>query len=146
MRKNPLNKRRKGMTSVLETVISVALFSMLLVMLMTVMAHINAWSNASVQAAQTERDLDYLMTAFVADIKSADVITSTGDSLQLAREEDAVLWSVSEPVAGKRTLYRNDDNVIDGITYYQFNADTRELVMINLQFSDGQELNLTVRR
>lgn len=138
--------RRKGMTSILEASVSVALFAILLVMLMTVLAHMNTWSATSIKATQTEQDIDYFMNMIVGDVKSSVSAEAITGGLQLLNDDELIIYTIEDDSRRSGVLYRNSEFAIDGIVSYLFDTSDDAVVKVLFEFKDGQKIDLAIRR
>lgn len=139
---------RKGMTTLLETVLCVALFSMLMTFLLMATARMSIWSAKSSSRAEFERDLNFLMATVVEDIKSASDVVCEDGTLMLVSDSDAVVYKVDrEAITDKtKTLYRDNEIIISGVIDYSFDEPTESMVRVYLSFDDGQNAEFSVRR
>lgn len=85
-------RKRRGMSSIMETVISMTLFAMILVVLMHMLTYSNEWNMKTQQDMVQKIDIDYLVDVLEEDVKSSTNIELVDDKLQIVSPTKVTLY------------------------------------------------------
>ena len=139
------HKKRRGMASLLETVLCLVLFSFALIMILTIGSHIGAWNASLVRSTNTEQDIDYFIQIFTNDVKSSRQVTVSDTGIEIVTNNELIIYAHGIDEGGAGTLYRNNEYVISGLTDVSFSY-TGETVQAYLLMNNGEIVNFTIRR
>ena len=121
-------RKRRGMSSIMETVISMTLFAMILVVLMHMLAYSNEWNMKTQQDMGQKIDIDYLVDVLEEDVKSSTNIELVDDKLQIVSPT-----KVSE-------------EVISNVVACSFSPLDGDSVRVYVQTEDNDIIDLTIHR
>ena len=134
-------RKRRGMSSIMETVISMTLFAMILVVLMHMMAYSNEWNMKAQQDMGQKIDIDYLVDVLEEDVKSSTNIELVDDKLQIVSPTKVTLYS-----RFGAAIYRDSEEVISNVVACSFSTLDGDSVRVYVQTEDNDIIDLTIHR
>ena len=137
-----LRKKRRGMTSLMETISCMVLFAMLLMMLLSIMSYANSWTLKEQQTFIRRTNTDLLIEELQSDVKSSEMLSCTTNSLEiLLYEGDMVQYQFVDDA-----IYRNSELILSGINTGTFVEVDGESVGVYLRLQDGDIIETTIHR
>lgn len=137
-----LRKKRRGMTSLMETISCMVLFAMLLMMLLSIMSYANNWTLKEQQTFIRRTNTDLLIEELQSDVKSSEMLSCTTNSLEiLLYEGDMVQYQFVDDA-----IYRNSELILSGINTGTFVEVDGESVGVYLRLQDGDIIETTIHR
>ena len=134
-------RKRRGMSSIMETVISMTLFAMILVVLMHMLAYSNEWNMKAQQDMGQKIDIDYLVDVLEEDVKSSTNIELVDDKLQIVSPTKVTLYS-----RFGAAIYRDSEEVISNVVAWSFSPLDGDSVRVYVQTEDNDIIDLTIHR
>ena len=136
-------RRRRGFGTLPEAVVSVFLFSVLMVLLLTIFTHVIGWNREILLAVEADTKMDTFIQSLTMDVKSSLRLgyDPTLDALTMESTAGTVNYSL---IAG--TIYRNESPFIDGVVFFQHALTDTEIVNLYVLFDDGQKIALQLHR
>lgn len=134
-------RKRRGMSSIMETVISMTLFAMILVVLMHMLAYSNEWNMKTQQDMGQKIDIDYLVDVLEEDVKSSTNIELVDDKLQIVSPTKVTLYS-----RFGAAIYRDSEEVISTVVACSFSPLDGDSVRVYVQTEDNDIIDLTIHR
>lgn len=137
-----LRKKRRGMTSLMETISCMVLFAMLLMMLLSIMSYANSWTLKEQQTFIRRTNTDLLIEELQSDVKSSEMLSCTTNSLEiLLYEGDMVQYQFVDDA-----IYRNSELILSGINTGTFVEVDGESVGVYLRLQDGDIIETAIHR
>lgn len=134
-------QRRRGMTSIMETVISMTLFAMILIVLMQMLSYSNEWTMKTQKQMDQKIDIDYLVDVLEEDVKSATTIELVDEKLQIVSPTKVTIYA-----RYGAAVYRDSEEVISDIVACSFTPLDGDSVRVYVQTEDYEIIDLTVHR
>lgn len=134
-------RRRRGMTSLTETVICTILFSLVLVILLRLLTYSNDWTLRTQDEMKDRIDVDYLVDTLTEDVKSSAEIELVDDQLQIISESQVIVYARYNHI-----LYRNAEEIIDNVAASSFSVLDGDVVRVYIQTEDYEIIDLTIHR
>lgn len=137
-----IKKTHRGISSLFETVTCVALISLLIVALLSIMAATTVATMESQQAVAEKANTDFFIENLQVDVKSALFMeTPENTQILLTRENELVLYRLEEG-----TLYRNDEIALTNINSSTFVSEDGDTLGIYITRENGEIIDLTISR
>ena len=136
-----LNRKRRGMTNLIETICCVLLFAVILTVLITMMSFSNEWTLKAQDSMQEQLDTDYLIESLQADIKSADSVDATSTEIHIMSEDALIVYKLKGD-----TLYRNSEKVVSGIETVMFVPDDGDNIEVYIRFQNETLIDVNIHR
>lgn len=134
-------RKRRAMTSIMETVISMTLFAMILVVLMQMLAYSNEWTMKTQKQMDQKIDIDYLVDVLEEDVKSATTIELVDEKLQIVSPTKVTIYA-----RYGAAVYRDSEEVIGNIIACSFTPLDGDSVRVYVQTEDYDIIDLTIHR
>lgn len=134
-------RKRRAMTSIMETVISMTLFAMILVVLMQMLAYSNEWTMKTQKQMDQKIDIDYLVDVLEEDVKSATTIELVDEKLQIVSPTKVTVYA-----RYGAAVYRDSEEVIGNIIACSFTPLDGDSVRVYVQTEDYDIIDLTIHR
>lgn len=134
-------RKRRAMTSIMETVISMTLFAMILVVLMQMLAYSNEWTMKTQKQMDQKIDIDYLVDVLEEDVKSATTIELVDEKLQIVSPTKVTVYA-----RYGAAVYRDSEEVIGNIIACSFTPLDGDSVRVYVQTEDYNIIDLTIHR
>lgn len=137
-----LHKKRRGITSIMEAVICITIFSSLLVLLLSLMAFSTSWNTKAAAAVVNKLDTDYFVETIECDAKSASSLYAQKKRLEITRDSSLVVYRIDG-----NTLYRDDEVITENLESGSFIPQGNEdEVGIYLVYKDGSVVDMVLNR
>lgn len=134
-------RKRRAMTSIMETVISMTLFAMILIVLMQMLAYSNEWTMKTQKQMDQKIDIDYLVDVLEEDVKSATTIELVDEKLQIVSPTKVTIYA-----RYGAAVYRDSEEVIGNIMACSFTPLDGDSVRVYVQTEDYDIIDLTIHR
>lgn len=134
-------RKRRAMTSIMETVISMTLFAMILIVLMQMLAYSNEWTMKTQKQMDQKIDIDYLVDVLEEDVKSATTIELVDEKLQIVSPTKVTIYA-----RYGAAVYRDSEEVIGNIIACSFTPLDGDSVRVYVQTEDYDIIDLTIHR
>lgn len=134
-------RKRRAMTSIMETVISMTLFAMILIVLMQMLAYSNEWTMKTQKQMDQKIDIDYLVDVLEEDVKSATTIELVDEKLQIVSPTKVTVYA-----RYGAAVYRDSEEVIGNIIACSFTPLDGDSVRVYVQTEDYDIIDLTIHR
>ena len=137
-----MKRRRLGITNLIEVVVSISLFSILLILLITIMSKSLEWTSNVNKAYDLDVNTNYLIDSFLTDVKSSKRFTILDDNIILFNDSDRIDYKIIDDDG--KSLYRNNELIFDNIDTYSFASNGNNIYMC-VVLSDGNRVDINVR-
>lgn len=134
-------RKRRAMSSIMETVISMTLFAMILIVLMQMLAYSNEWTMKTQKQMDQKIDIDYLVDVLEEDVKSATTIELVDEKLQIVSPTKVTVYA-----RYGAAVYRDSEEVIGNIIACSFTPLDGDSVRVYVQTEDYDIIDLTIHR
>lgn len=135
-------KRRRGMTSILESVLCLLLLAFILSALMALISTSSGWSVRTNEAFIAKNSSDYLVEKIQEDIKSSTYLSATDESqLEIQNDDGEILYTF---VGSK--LFRNNDLAMENLKTCQFSQVDGNSIGIYIRTAEDNIIDLRISR
>lgn len=136
-----LDRKRKGMTNLIEVIFCIILFALILALLISIIAFSNRWTVNAQKSMQTQLDTEFLIESIQSDIKSAENVNAEGTEILIESAFELITYKLRGD-----TLYRNSEIVVSGIESAMFVPDEGDIIEIYIRFQDGSLIDVNMHR
>lgn len=137
-----LYKKRRGITSIMESVICLTIFASLIVLLLSLMAYSTSWNSKAAAAVVNKMDTDYFTETIECDAKSASSLNAQEKRLEITRGDSLVIYRIEGNI-----LYRDDEIVTENLESGTFVPQGNEdEVGVYLVYKDGSVVDMMLNR
>ena len=133
--------KRKGMTSFMEAVICLAIFTAIISSLLQLLSGASGWVTESQITTEGENDYEFLMNSLQTDIKSAEELSSTDRELEVRSKESLITYHFYG-----ENLFRENETVMTGIQNGMFASGGEDSVGIYIRTKDGSIIDCIISR
>lgn len=135
------NVKRRGVTSLVEVVLSMAIFAVLIAVLLSLMAYSSSAMLKSQFFTKKMLDTDFFIEMLQEDVKNAETIDFVDGGLHLSGSSALVIYHTEDT-----TLFRNDEVVAKGISSVFFLPEDEDTVSVYLRTEDDEMFNFIISR
>ena len=136
-----VNHKRRGMSSIVEVVACLVLFSMIVTALIAIMGFSTTIGSDAKLIVNQSNETDFLIKALQTDVKSSTEIEVNDEMLQIISSTDIITYLLENG-----NLYRNTDIIATNIGSGMFVPVDENAVGLVLHFASGDFINMTFSR
>ena len=135
-------KQRRGMTSIMETIMCIMLLAFIITALMSLVSLSSGWTIKTNDAFLEKTNADYLVEKLQEDVKSSKYILSVDDSqLEIVNDNGSILYKIIGA-----NLFRNNEVAMEDLRTCKFSQSGRDSIGIYLRTTDDCIIDLQITR